>query len=93
MPDRPPSPVISAPADRSGARLLVDALLGWGVRHSFGVPGESYLPVLDALRDSGIGFTVCRQEGGAAIVHLHLDPDAITPATTLTAIRAKALGG
>ena len=32
------------------------------------MPGESYLPVLDALRDRGITVTVCRQEGGAAMM-------------------------
>lgn len=63
MPDR-----IVRPTPRSGARLLVDALKSWGVERTFGVPGESYLSVLDALRDSGIGFTVCRQEGGAAMM-------------------------
>ncbi|MEM9580920.1 MAG: thiamine pyrophosphate-dependent enzyme, partial [Pseudomonadota bacterium] len=35
----------------------------------FGVPGESYLPVLDALhgRQGSIRFVTCRQEGGAAM--------------------------
>jgi acetolactate synthase I/II/III large subunit len=32
------------------------------------VPGESYLPVLDAPTDSAIDVIVCRQEGGAAIM-------------------------
>src|SRR4030095_11657221 len=32
------------------------------------VPGESYLPVLDALYDSPIRTIVCRQEGGAAMM-------------------------
>lgn len=36
---------------RTGARLLVDQLLIQGVDHIFCVPGESYLPVLDALAD------------------------------------------
>ena len=53
---------------RTAARLLVDALAGHGLRHAFGVPGESYLAVLDALRDSPIDFLVCRQEGGAAMM-------------------------
>ena len=30
------------------------------------MPGESYLAVLDALHNSSIAVTVCRQEGGAA---------------------------
>ncbi len=53
---------------RSGARLLVDALQLHGVDRVFGVPGESYLSVLDAMLDTdgAIEFIVCRQEGGAA---------------------------
>ncbi len=41
-----------------------------GARHSFGVPGESYLAVLDALHDTAgrLDFTLCRQEGGAAFM-------------------------
>ena len=53
---------------RSVGRALVDQLVIQGVRHVFCVPGESYLPVLDALRDSGITLTVCRHEGGAAMM-------------------------
>ena len=53
---------------RTGARILVDALQGHGLRHAFGVPGESYLAALDALLDSKIDFLVCRQEGGAAMM-------------------------
>ena len=35
----------------------------------FGVPGESYLEVLDALHDTPeIRFVICRQEGGAAMM-------------------------
>ena len=36
---------------RSGGRLVVDALLAHGARRIFGVPGESFLPILDALVD------------------------------------------
>ncbi len=53
---------------RSGGQILVDALAIHGVDTAFGVPGESYLDVLDALRDSAIGFIVNRQEGGAAFM-------------------------
>ncbi|WP_121633474.1 thiamine pyrophosphate-binding protein [Tropicibacter alexandrii] len=52
---------------RTGAQILVDQLKIQGVGQVSCVPGESYLAVLDALHDSGIGITVCRQEGGAAI--------------------------
>ena len=57
-----------APHTRTAARALVDQLLGQGVRHVFCVPGESYLPVLDALLDTDIEVTVCRQEGGMAMM-------------------------
>lgn len=53
---------------RTGGRILVDQLELHGVKHAFCVPGESYLEVLDALRDSSIALTVCRQEGGAAMM-------------------------
>ena len=53
---------------RSVSQALVDQLVIQGVRHVFCVPGESYLPVLDALHDSGITVTVCRNEGGAAMM-------------------------
>ncbi len=53
---------------RSGGRLIVDALIAQGVEHAFCVPGESYLAVLDALHDASIAVTVCRQEGGAAMM-------------------------
>ena len=53
-------------SSRTGGRILVDQLRAHGVRQVFCVPGESYLAVLDALHESGIGTIVCRQEGGAA---------------------------
>ena len=46
--------------------MLVDALVGHGVETAFCVPGESYLAVLDALRDAPVRLVVCRHEGGAA---------------------------
>jgi acetolactate synthase I/II/III large subunit len=54
--------------ERSGGRIIVDQLLKQGVEHVFCVPGESYLAVLDALHDASIAVTVCRQEGGAAMM-------------------------
>jgi len=53
---------------RSGGQILVDALQVHGVNTAFGVPGESYLDVLDALHDSHIRFVINRQEGGAAFM-------------------------
>jgi acetolactate synthase-1/2/3 large subunit len=51
---------------RPGGRILVDQLEVHGVDLAFGVPGESYLAVLDALHDSPIRYVVCRHEVGAA---------------------------
>jgi len=51
-----------------GGHILVDQLAAHGVRHVFCVPGESYLAVLDGLHDHQIEVTVCRQEGGAAMM-------------------------
>jgi acetolactate synthase I/II/III large subunit len=53
---------------RTAAEVLVDQLIINGVRHVFCVPGESYLAVLDAFHDRDLTVTVCRQEGGAAIM-------------------------
>ncbi|WP_375566740.1 thiamine pyrophosphate-binding protein [Oceaniradius stylonematis] len=54
---------------KSGGQLVVDALVENGVTQVFGVPGESYLPVLDALHDAPqIRLTIARQEGGAAMM-------------------------
>ena len=51
------------------ARLLVDCLAAQGCDRIFTVPGESFLPVLDALVDvPQINVTTCRQEGGAAFM-------------------------
>jgi acetolactate synthase-1/2/3 large subunit len=57
-------------APTTGARLLVDCLLEQGVTTAFGVPGESYLAVLDALHDvrDRIRLVPNRQEGGAAFM-------------------------
>jgi len=52
----------------SGGQLIVRALQTHGVQRLFCVPGESYLPVLDALHDSPIQTIVCRHEGGAAMM-------------------------
>jgi acetolactate synthase I/II/III large subunit len=51
---------------RSGGKALVDQLELHGVELAFCVPGESYLPVLDALHDSPIRLISCRHEAAAA---------------------------
>ncbi|GAA0779131.1 thiamine pyrophosphate-binding protein [Roseibium denhamense] len=53
---------------KTGGELLVEALGLHGAKRVFCVPGESYLAVLDALHDTEIPVTVCRQEGGAAMM-------------------------
>jgi acetolactate synthase-1/2/3 large subunit len=53
---------------RIGGHILVDQLRAHGVKHVFCVPGESYLAVLDGLHNPGIDVTVCRHEGGAAMM-------------------------
>src|SRR6202166_2457273 len=53
---------------RTAAEVLVDQLMINGVSHVFCVPGESYLAVLDAFHDRNLAVTVCRQEGGAAMM-------------------------
>lgn len=59
---------VSASNARTGGQILVDQLVAQGVEHVFCVPGESYLAVLDAFHDSPLAVTVCRQEGGAAMM-------------------------
>ncbi len=53
-----------------GGHLLVECLIAQGVTHAFGVPGESYLAVLDGFHkyQDQIQFVTCRQEGGAAFM-------------------------
>lgn len=52
----------------SGGQAVVQAMLTQGARRVFCVPGESYLPVLDALYDvqEQIELVVCRHESGAS---------------------------
>jgi acetolactate synthase I/II/III large subunit len=52
---------------RNGGQILVQALLGNAVDTIYCVPGESYLPVLDALHDTpSIRTIVTRHEGAAS---------------------------
>ena len=64
------SPAVSTDptAPRTGGRAVVESLVAHGVTTTFGVPGESYLPVLDALHDTDIRVVTCRHEGGAAFM-------------------------
>ena len=55
---------------RIAGHLLVECLIVQGVTHAFGVPGESYLAVLDGFHAHAdrIRFITNRQEGGAAFM-------------------------
>jgi acetolactate synthase I/II/III large subunit len=53
---------------RTGGQVLIDQLVIHGADHLFCVPGESYLAALDAMHDASIEVTVCRNEGGAAMM-------------------------
>ena len=55
---------------RPAGHALVEALVAQGVDTCFGVPGESYLAVLDGFHEhrERIRFIGCRQEGGAAFM-------------------------
>ena len=59
---------MTSSTSRTGGQILVDQLVLHGVQQLFCVPGESFLAVLDALHDASIAVTVCRQEGGAAMM-------------------------
>lgn len=50
--------------------MVVDCLMALGATKAFGIPGESYLAVLDALHDTRgrLDFVLCRHEGGAAFM-------------------------
>jgi acetolactate synthase-1/2/3 large subunit len=55
---------------RIAGHALVEALVAQGVDTVFGVPGESFLAVLDGFHQHAqrIRFIACRQEGGAAFM-------------------------
>ncbi len=52
----------------NGGEIIVKSLETQGVDRLFCIPGESFLPVLDALQTSSIETVLARQEGGAAIM-------------------------
>lgn len=54
---------------RSGGELIVDVLHKQGVERIYGVPGESFLAVLDALFDlPDLNYITTRHEGAAAMM-------------------------
>ncbi len=58
------------PPARLAGHALVEALVAQGIDTCFGVPGESFLAVLDGFHEhrERIRFVACRQEGGAAFM-------------------------
>ena len=56
----------STPSPKTGAQIIVDALLHHGVTAAFGYIGASVLPLFDRLYDSPIRFIVPCHEQGAA---------------------------
>ena len=63
-------PVRAVVPGRPAGHALVEALIAQGIDTCFGVPGESYLAVLDGFHEhrERIRFVACRQEGGAAFM-------------------------
>ncbi len=61
---------LTATHPKLAGHLLVECLIEQGVTHAFGVPGESYLAVLDGFAEhhDEIQFITCRHEGGAAFM-------------------------
>ena len=55
---------------RNGGQILVESLVALGAKKAFGVPGESYLAVLDAMHDTvgQFDYILCRNEGGASFM-------------------------
>jgi acetolactate synthase-1/2/3 large subunit len=55
-------------ASITAARRIVETIVANGITHVFCVPGESYLPVLDAFVDvqDRVQVVTCRHEAGAA---------------------------
>ncbi len=59
---------VVSPLARNGGQILMQQLRIHGTRRIFMIPGESYLPCIDALNEhrGAIEPIVCRQESGAA---------------------------
>ena len=76
--DAPRADTSRADAPRTGGRLVVETLRAQGVERLYGVPGESFLEVLDALvdaptpgdpaGDAPVRFVATRHEGAAAMM-------------------------
>ena len=51
---------------RTIATVIAESLAAAGISHAFAVPGESYLPLLDAMREVPVRLVTCRHEASAA---------------------------
>ena len=51
---------------RTGGVVVREWLESSGIDHFFHVPGETFLPILDALLDSSVTLVTCRHESGAS---------------------------
>jgi acetolactate synthase-1/2/3 large subunit len=56
-----------APELLSGSQILIESLERNGVKHIFGYPGGTIMPVYDALVGSSMKHYLCRHEQGAAL--------------------------
>jgi len=59
---------VETPKLRTAAQILVSMLEVNGIDRVFCLPGESFLPVLDALLDSPIETVTCRHESSAGFM-------------------------
>jgi acetolactate synthase-1/2/3 large subunit len=62
------APPVAPAAPRTVAELIAASLRAAGVRWAYGVPGESFLPLLDALTEAGIHVVATRHEGAASFM-------------------------
>ena len=60
--------MVSAVVSRNGGQIVLEQLREQGAKRIFLVPGESFLPCIDAFNEHNdqIQPIVCRQESGAA---------------------------
>jgi acetolactate synthase-1/2/3 large subunit len=56
-----------AAESRSGSQVLLEALERNGVKHIFGYPGGTIMPVYDALVGTNLKHFLCRHEQGASL--------------------------
>lgn len=60
--------MITAQSSLRIADIVAATFHAYGIRHVFGIPGGEVLTLIDALRDTGIRFVLCRSETPAAFM-------------------------